>query len=87
MEPSEGITIYGASWCPDARRAKRFFNENNVEYLWVDIEQNKEAYDFVKETNGGQIVIPVIVFPDRSILVEPTNYELARKMETLPEGA
>jgi mycoredoxin len=53
----------------------------------VDIEQNKEAYDFVKETNGGQIVIPVIVFPDRSILVEPTNYDLARKMETLPEGA
>jgi glutaredoxin len=81
--PSERIVVYGASWCPDARRARRFFAEQRVEYTWIDIEEDNEAFDFVRKTNGGQVIIPVIVFPDESILVEPTNYELATKMEAL----
>jgi glutaredoxin len=80
---SERIVVYGASWCPDARRARRFFDEHRVTYAWIDIDEDNEASNFVRETNGGQIVIPVILFPDKSILVEPSNYELARKMEAL----
>jgi len=82
-EPSELIVVYGASWCPDARRARRVFDEQRVEYTWIDIDEDNEALDFVRKTNGGQVIIPVIVFPDESILVEPTNYELATKMEAL----
>ena len=82
-EPSDRIVVYGASWCPDARRARRFFDEQGVDYRWIDIDEDSEASDFVRKTNKGQIVIPVIVFPDQSILVEPSNYELAKKMEAL----
>jgi glutaredoxin len=81
--PSQRVVVYGASWCPDARRARRFFDDHGVEYRWIDIDEDNEARDFVKRTNGGQIIIPVIVFPDESILVEPTNYDLAAKMEAL----
>jgi glutaredoxin len=81
--PAERIVVYGASWCPDARRARRFFDEHGAKYAWIDIDEDIEASDFVRKTNGGQVVIPVIVFPDQSILVEPTNDELARKMVTL----
>ncbi len=79
--PHERIVVYGASWCPDARRARRFFDEQGVDYAWTDIDEDSAARNFVRETNGGQIVIPVIVFPDQSILVEPSNYALAKKME------
>ena len=51
--------------------------------MWIDIDEDNEANNFVRETNGGKIVIPVIVFNDKSILVEPSNYELAKKMEEL----
>jgi mycoredoxin len=81
--PSDVIVVYGASWCPDARRARRFFDDQGVDYKWIDIDEDGEASNFVRETNGGQIVIPVIVFPDKSILVEPSNYELAKKVEAL----
>lgn len=81
--PHERIMVYGAAWCPDARRAKRFFDEHGVTYAWIDIDEDIEASNFVRETNGGQIIIPVIVFPDKSILVEPSNYELAKKLEGL----
>ncbi len=85
-EPSERIMVYGAPWCPDARRAQRFFDEHDAEYTWIDIDEDNEARDFVKTTNDGQIIIPVIVFPDGSILVEPTNYQMAAKLEVLVGG-
>jgi glutaredoxin-like protein len=83
ISPHERIVVYGASWCPDARRARRFFDEQGVAYEWIDIDEDREASNFVRETNGGQSVIPVIVFPDKSILVEPSNYEVAKKLEEL----
>lgn len=83
MSSREGILVYGASWCPDARRARRFFDERGVTYAWIDIDEDNEASIFVRKTNGGQIVIPVIVFSDKSILIEPSNYELAKKLEGL----
>ncbi len=79
----ERIVVYGASWCPDARRARRFFDDQGVDYTWIDIDEDSESSKFVRETNGAQIVIPVIVFPDQSVLVEPSNYELTKKMEEL----
>jgi glutaredoxin-like protein len=82
-QPSGRVLVYGASWCPDARRARRVFDEQGVEYTWIDIDEDNEAHDFVRKTSGGQVIIPVIVFPDESILVEPTNHELAKKMKAL----
>jgi len=32
------VTVYGAYWCPDCRRAKKFLGEHFVPYKWVDIE-------------------------------------------------
>lgn len=74
------ITVYGAYWCPDCRRAKKFLGEQLIPYRWVDIEQDKAAEQFVLEKNSGKRIIPTIVFEDGSILVEPTNAELAKKL-------
>ena len=79
MEQSE-ITVYGANWCGDCRRAKKFMDDNGVAYDWVDIENDPAAVDLVLKLNGGKRVIPTIVFEDGSILIEPTNSELAGKL-------
>ena len=34
----EEILVYGASWCPDCRRAKKFLADQRVAYAWHDIE-------------------------------------------------
>jgi glutaredoxin-like protein len=75
-----GIVMYGAEWCSDTRRAKRFFAEHNISYKWVDIEIDKKAAKLVKKINQGKRVIPTIIFEDGSILVEPTNAELREKL-------
>ena len=35
------ITVYGTGWCPDCRRAKKFFAEHRVAYDFVDIDADK----------------------------------------------
>ncbi len=74
------VTIYGAYWCPDCRRAKKFLGEQFVPYKWVDIEQDKVGEAYVLQRNDGKRIIPTIVFEDDSFLVEPSNAELAKKL-------
>jgi thioredoxin reductase (NADPH) len=74
------IIVYGAYWCPDCRRAKKFLGEQFVPFQWIDIEQDKEAEQYVLQRNNGKRIIPTIVFEDDSFLVEPSNAELAKKL-------
>jgi glutaredoxin len=34
------VTVYGACWCADCRRAEKFPGERFIPYRWVDIEQD-----------------------------------------------
>jgi thioredoxin reductase (NADPH) len=77
---SNTITVIGASWCPDCRRAKTFLAEQRIPYDWVDLEQHPEATEIVERYNGGSRSIPTIIFPDGSHLTEPGNDELAEKL-------
>jgi len=74
------VTVYGAYWCPDCRRAKKFLGEQFIPYRWVDIEQDTAGETYVLQRNDGKRIIPTIVFEDDSFLVEPSNAELARKL-------
>src|SRR5215510_10463248 len=80
------VTVYGAYWCPDCRRAKKFLGEQFVPYKWVDIEQDKSGEMYVLEKNNGKRIIPTIVFEDGSFLVEPSNAELAKKLNLKTEA-
>jgi thioredoxin reductase (NADPH) len=74
------IHVYGAPWCPDCKRSKQFLAEQRIDYQWHDIDQDEEARAYVQQANGGKQIIPTIVFQDGSILVEPSNTELADKL-------
>jgi mycoredoxin len=77
------ITMYGAEWCGDCRRSKRFLDANNVEYTYVDVEADEAASEKVIEINGGQRSIPVILFADGTHMTEPSDGDLKAKLESL----
>jgi thioredoxin reductase (NADPH) len=77
---TDKIIVYSAVWCPDCKRAKKFFGEHRIQYENIDIEQNPEAVEIVKKLNNGMRSVPTILFPDGSILVEPSNAQLAEKL-------
>jgi thioredoxin reductase (NADPH) len=77
---TEEIIVYSTVWCPDCKQAKKFFNDHRIQYQNIDIEKDPEAMEYVKELNDGMRVIPTIVFPDGTILTEPSNAELAEQL-------
>jgi mycoredoxin len=78
--PNSNIIIYGTNWCWDCRRAKKFFDRNNIEYKWINIDNDKSGEDYVLEVNKGMRSVPTILFPDGSVLVEPSNTQLTKKV-------
>ena len=74
------LTVYGAPWCGDCKRAKKFLGEQRIHYHWVDVEQDPEGLAFVERANQGKRIIPTIVFEDGSLLIEPSNAQLAKKL-------
>ncbi|MDP6402910.1 MAG: glutaredoxin domain-containing protein, partial [SAR202 cluster bacterium] len=80
------IIVYGAPWCPDCKRSKQFLGEQRVPYNWVDIDLDEEGRRYVQRVNNGKQIIPTIVFEDGSVLVEPSNSELAAKLGINPKA-
>ena len=71
--------MYATTWCGDCRMAKRWFDQHNVSYDYINIEEDEAAATYVMQVNGGRRSVPTIVFPDGSVLVEPSARELAAK--------
>ncbi len=78
--PEEQIVVYGTSWCGDCHRTRKFLGEQMVHFHWVDIDKDGAARAYVERVNNGKRSVPTIVFPDGSILVEPSNAKLAEKL-------
>ncbi len=74
------ITMDGADWCGDCRRAKHHFDRNDVPYVYVDVAANPDEMETVLRYNGGRRSIPVVVFADGTHLTEPTDAELSSKL-------
>ena len=77
----EKILLYGTLTCGDCVLAKRVFAEKNIEYDYIDISNDEEATKKAVELNNGMRRIPEIVFPDQTILVEPSRAELLSKLD------
>ena len=76
---SSPITMYGAEWCSDCRRAKTVLDASGVAYDYVDLEAVPDGADRAFAISG-RTNIPVIAFADGSHLVEPSNAELEAKL-------
>jgi mycoredoxin len=77
--PSQ-IVMYSTQVCSDCLRAKAFFEANNISFLQIVIEEDPQAMEFVSGINRGFQSVPTIIFPDGSILREPSWEELRKKI-------
>ncbi|MCX6054816.1 MAG: NrdH-redoxin [Chloroflexi bacterium] len=79
-DSAKKIIIYGTSWCGDTRRARQLFNDHTIDYEWVDIDQDQAGSKYVQSVNNGNRSVPTILFPDSSLLVEPSILQLKTKL-------
>lgn len=74
------VTVYGADWCGDCRRARRYLEATGTPYRWIDLDAEPAAQALVDA--AGYRSIPVIVTPAGQVLVEPSTDELANVIGT-----
>ena len=79
MKKLKEIVVYGTRWCGDTKRARLFFEDHNIDYHFIDIDQDIGGERIVREVNEGARSVPTIIFSDGSILVEPDEYALLKK--------
>ncbi len=69
------VTVYGADWCGDCRRTKRWLNASGVEWVYVDRDADPAIRAMLAD--AGHLAIPVVVLPGGTVLVEPSDETLA----------
>ncbi|GAB3617678.1 mycoredoxin [Okibacterium endophyticum] len=79
-ETFDRITMFGADWCSDCRRSKKLLDGLGIEYDYIDLEATEGAADRAR-TISGRTQIPVVVFPDGTFVVEPSDRELQSKLD------
>ncbi len=81
----DSITMYGADWCPDCRRAKAYLTENGVEFEYRDIDLNDSHVALVESINNGKRVIPTLQI-NGVTYTNPDNKTLADVLGLNPQG-
>ena len=65
------VTVYGAYWCPDCRRAKSFLKERGVDFREVDIEKDPSGEAIVIKANNGNRTVPTLEVGGRYFACSP----------------
>lgn len=72
INPVGRVIMYGADWCPDCRRAKRFLNDNHIRFQYIDVDELEWATQLVESINNGKRIIPTILIND-TLYSNPDN--------------
>ena len=66
------IKFYTTDWCGDCIRSKALLNKLNIQFEEINVDEDKEANEYITNLQNNQRRIPTIVFEDGSFLVEPS---------------
>jgi thioredoxin reductase (NADPH) len=77
--PFEGLRVAGARSSPRSFAVKEFLSNNQVPYQWIDVDQDAPTRELILSL-GDPGRLPVLLFPDGSRLIAPSNREIAEKI-------
>jgi glutaredoxin len=73
----EGVVLFCNKWCPGCRRARLWFENNQVEYTEYDVTRNPAAAKQVKEWTGGNLTTPTF-YVNGEVVVDWKEDEVSR---------
>lgn len=78
--PYEGIRVAGTLWSPRTHEVKDFLARHQIAYQWLDVDNDPKARALAEAQSPETLRLPVMFFPDGSILVEPEVRQVAEKV-------
>jgi mycoredoxin len=78
---SEKVVVYTSTYCLHSRSVVRLLKKNNIEAEIISIDGDAEARAKVMSLNNGNASVPTLVFPDGTLLTEPSSSQLRAKFD------
>jgi mycoredoxin len=73
------VEVYGADWCVDTQRTRRHLDSLGIAYQYINVEQDQQASEWVKQQNDGKERKPTVKI-GQQVLAEPSDPELERAL-------
>jgi mycoredoxin len=80
---SQKIIFYGHPGCPSVPLVRTMLEQAGAEFEYINIRLDEMGRLQVQEINHGYESVPTLIFPDGSILTEPSNAILHNKLISL----
>jgi thioredoxin reductase (NADPH) len=85
--PFEGLRVIGHRWSLKDHRVRSFLSRNQVPYRWLDVADNPDALKLLNERGLDPNQLPVVIFADSTILVDPEPEALAARVGLSTQAA
>lgn len=69
------VEVYGADWCGDTQRTRQHLDSLGVAYRYVNVEEDRQASEWVKQQNDGKERKPTVKIGGQ-VLAEPSDQAL-----------
>lgn len=75
-----GVTVFSAVWCGYCTRLKAALRRTGIPFREVMIEEDPAAERIAVAVNGGDWIIPTVLFSDGSARVNPSAADVAAEL-------
>ena len=88
IKDSLGLTgqefvMFSTDWCGFCKRLKSQLGEIGITFREINVEEEIEYAGFVEEVNGGNRVVPTLLFSDGVALTNPSAIAVKEKLASL----
>jgi len=74
------LTMYTTTWCGYCRRLKTALKASGIPWKEIDIEADPAAAEFVGSVNGGNHVVPTVLYADGTTATNPSIADVKKKL-------
>ncbi len=79
------FVMFSTDWCGYCKRLKRQLNENGISFQEINVEEEMIYVSFVEKVNGGNRVVPTLLFSDGQALTNPSVIAVREKLASLTD--
>jgi mycoredoxin len=77
------FVMFSTDWCGYCKRLKSQLGEIGITFREINVEREMEYASFVEEVNGGNRVVPTLLFSDGFALTNPSAIAVKDKLASL----
>jgi mycoredoxin len=77
------FVMFSTEWCGYCKRLKNQLGEIGITFREINVEEEPDSAEFVEQVNGGNRVVPTLLFSDGTALTNPSAIAVREKLASL----